>query len=168
MILTLDIAFKNLGWSVVEKGAIVAFGTIKTEKSKKKVVRVSDDKAGRAASLAQELHEIIVKHGVNGIVGELPSGSQNATASNLLGWASGAVVGVATAHGIPCEWISEGDSKKAALGKRSAVKEEVMDWARSAFPDTTFPAAKCNFEHVADSLAAYNGLRTGVLVRAFG
>jgi len=168
MILALDIAFKNTGWSVLDGGKIIAFGTIKTEKSKKKTVRVSDDKASRAANMATELHEIIVKYDVKGIVGELPSGSQNATAANLLGWAGGVVVGVAAAHGMPCEWISEGDAKKAALGVRSAVKEETMAWARKTFPQVEFPKTICNMEHVADSLQAYHGLRNGILVRTFG
>jgi Holliday junction resolvasome RuvABC endonuclease subunit len=168
MILALDIAFSNLGWSVINKGEIIDYGTIRTEKDKRKSVKVSDDKAVRAAFIAQELDAIIKRHGVQGIVGELPSGSQNAAASNLLGWAAGIVVGVAACNNLPCEWISEGDSKKAAIGRRTATKDEMMAWAAAAFPRTNFPKQKCHFEHVADSLAAYHGLKTGVLARAFG
>lgn len=168
MILALDIAFKNLGWSVLHQGKIIDFGTIRTEKSKKKNTLVSDDKATRGTSMAEELNAIIHKHKPAGIVGELPSGSQNASAANLLGWAAGIVIGVATCHKLPCEWISQGDSKKAALGVRSATKEATMEWATQEFPDTEFPSAKCNFEHVADSLAAYHGLKSGVLIRTFG
>lgn len=168
MLLTLDIAFKNLGWAMLDKGVIVDYGTIRTEKTKKKNVLVSDDKATRAATIALELHDIINKYNPGGIVGELPSGSQNASAANLLGWASGIVVGLAAYHNLPCEWISEGDSKKAALGVRSATKESMMTWAAETFPNIKFPAAKCHFEHVADSLGAYNGLKSGVLVRMFG
>lgn len=168
MILALDIAFQSLGWSVLCKGVPVAFGTIRTEKDKRKSVKVSDDKAARAACLAAQLSDIILAHKPQGIVAELPSGSLNAVASNLLGWAGGIVVATATVYSIPCEWISEGDSKKAAVDKRTATKEEMMAWARAKFPTIQFPTAKCHFEHVADSLAAYNGLRNGVLVRAFG
>lgn len=167
-VLVLDIAFANMGWSVIEGGNVVAFGTIRTEKSKKKTVRVSDDRATRAALLAEELNQIIVGHKPKGILGELPSGAQNAAAATSMAYAAGVVVGVATSHGLPCEWISEGDSKKAAIGKRTGTKEEMMDWARSAHPGVVFPSAKCHFEHVADSLAAYNGLKHGVLARAFG
>lgn len=168
MILALDIAFANLGWSLVENGQVVTFGTIRTEKDKRKSTRASDDKAARAAFMASELQKIIDKHKPKGIVGELPSGSQSAAPANLLGYASGVVVGVAVANGIPCEWISEGDSKKAAIGKRTGTKEEMMEWARKEHPMVDFPQVKCQFEHVADSLAAYNGLKTGVLVGAFG
>lgn len=168
MLLALDIAFANLGWSILDKGMIVSYGTIRTEKTKKKNTMVSDDKATRAAHLSLALHGLILEHKIQGIVGELPGGSQNAAAANLLGWASGIVVAVAACHNLPCEWISEGDSKRAALGVRSATKEATMAWATAAFPGITFPEAKCHFEHVADSLAAYHGLRSGILVRTFG
>lgn len=168
MIITLDIAFKNTGWAAIHDGKIVEFGTIRTTKTKKKGTLVSDDRASRAMHLAEELHTIINKHKPSGIVGELPSGSQNATAANLLGWAGGVVIGVATCHNLPCEWISEGDSKLAALGKRSATKEDCMAWTAKAYPHIEFPKAKCHFEHVSDALLAHNGLRSGVLVRSFG
>lgn len=168
MILALDIAFKNTGFSVLKNDEIVDFGVIRTEKSKVKNLRVADDRATRGNMMAAELNQIIKKHNIKGIVGELPSGSQNAAASNLLGWASGIVVAVAAVHGIPCEWISQGDSKKAALGVRAATKEAMMNWATEKFPFTQFPKAASQFEHVADSLAAYHGLREGVVVRTFG
>lgn len=168
MLLALDIAFNNLGWSVIKDGKPIDFGTIRTEKSKKKSVRVSDDQATRAALAAQELVDIIAKYQIEGIVAELPSGSQNAKAAKLMGYASGLVIGVAAVANLPCEWISEGDAKKAAIGRRTGTKEEMMDWARKTFPGIDFPTAKTHFEHVADSLAAYHGLRTGILVRAFG
>lgn len=168
MLLTLDIAFKNTGWSVIHGGQIVEYGTIRTVKTKVKGTLVSDDRATRAAHLAAELNKIILKHDVKAIVGEMPSGSQNATASNLLGWASGVVVAIGVVHGIPCEWISQGDSKQAAFGKRTATKDESMKWARDTFPFAQFPREQCNFEHVSDSLLAYNGLKNGILVRTFG
>jgi Holliday junction resolvasome RuvABC endonuclease subunit len=168
MILALDLAFANTGWAILEKGKLIKFGTIKTEKTKVKNTLVSDDRATRATHLAQELVHLIQGNDIKAIVGELPSGSQNATAANLLGWAGGVAVAVATCHKLPCEWISQGDSKKITLGVRSATKEAMMEWATGAYPDTVFPSAKCNFEHVADSLSAYNGLRSGILVRTFG
>lgn len=169
MILCLDIAFANMGWSAVYKGTPVGFGTIRTEKDKRKQTRVSDDNMHRAGMLSEGLIEILKhNHEIKGIIGEVPHGSQNAVAAKLLGFACGVVSGVAAASGIPCEWVSEGDSKKAAIGKRSGTKEEMMDWCRRQWPEIKFPTAKTHFEHVADSLAAYHALRNGVLVRAFG
>ncbi len=168
MILALDIAFANLGWSVVNFGELIDFGTIRTEKDQRKQTRVSDDNMHRAGLLSTELLEIIGKHEVKGIIGEVPHGSQNAKAANLLGYACGIVAAVAAAKNIPCEWVSEGDSKKAAIGKRSGTKEEMMEWCRRQWPCAQFPKAKTHFEHVADSLAAYHALRHGILARSFG
>jgi hypothetical protein len=89
MILTLDIAFASMGWAVMNKGKVIDCGAIKTEKTKNKQTRVSDDRAWRAAILSKELNEIIVDNNVGAVVGELPSGSQNAIAANLLGMAMG-------------------------------------------------------------------------------
>jgi len=168
MILALDIAFKNTGWALLEKAKLIKYGTIRTEKSTRKTTSVSNDKADRAAHIASELMVLIQENKVQGIVAELPSGSQNASAANLLGWASGVVVAVATCGSIPCEWISQGDSKKASLGVRAATKEATMEWATQEYSYITFPSAKCHFEHVADALSAYNGLKNSILIRAFG
>ncbi len=167
-ILALDVAFANLGWAILVQGEPVVWGTIATEKTRKRGVLASDDYARRCAETASQLNEIIYAHDPKGIVGEFPSGSQNATAAKLLGGAGGIVVAVATCNNLPCEWITEGDSKKAALGKRSAAKEEVMEWVKAKYPDLHWPKTKKAFEHVADAIMAYNGLKNGVLIRAFG
>jgi Holliday junction resolvasome RuvABC endonuclease subunit len=167
-LLCLDIAFASMGWAVMEKGKVLKCGTIKTEKTKNKQTRVSDDRAWRAAILSKELNEIIVDNNVGAVVGELPSGSQNAIAANLLGMAMGVVVGVIESNGLPVEWISPTDSKKYATGKRSASKEEVMQWCRDKHPYFDFPKFKNVFEHVADAIMAYHGLATGNLVKLFG
>jgi len=168
MILALDIAFASMGWAVIEKGVVVECGTIKTAKTKNKQTRVADDRAWRCAQIAQELKRVIDEHNVGGVVGELPSGSQNASACSMLGMAMGVVVGVIETTGLPAEWISPTDSKKAATGRRSASKEEMMDWCRKAHPYYTFPKTKTVFEHVADAIAAYNGLKPGNLVKIYG
>jgi Holliday junction resolvasome RuvABC endonuclease subunit len=168
MILTLDVAFANCGFAVIKDGRVIDFGTIVTEKDKRKSVKVSDDYASRCTKFAAELKAIIQEHKIKAVVGELPSGSQSAVAAKMLGGATGVVVAVTTCFDLPVEWISEGDSKKAALGKRTAKKEEVMDWARNVFPGYSFPKTKKGFEHIADALMAYCGLKEGILIRAFG
>jgi len=168
MILALDIAFANLGWVVFDKGEPVAWGVISTEPTKKKNVMVSDDYAGRCMDYSSQLITVIQRYKPKGIVGELPHGSQSASSAKLLGGAVGIVCAVATMHGMPCEWISEGDSKKASLGVRAAKKEMTMDWARSRYPDKQWPKTKGVFEHIADALMAYCGLKNGILIRTFG
>jgi len=168
MILALDIAFASMGWAVLEKGVVVKCGTIKTQKSKVKTTRVSDDRAWRCGQIAQELNRVIDEYRVEGVVGELPSGSQNAAACSMLGMAMGVVVGVVESAGLPAEWISPTDSKKAAVGTRTASKEEMMAWCKSEHPYYDLPKTKCLFEHMADAIAAYNGLRPGHLVKVYG
>jgi Holliday junction resolvasome RuvABC endonuclease subunit len=168
VILALDIAFANLGWVVMDGGVPIAHGTIRSAKTKKKNVRVSDDFAFRCGEIGSELIGIIEKYQPHGVIGELPHGSQSAIAAKSLGAASGIVAGVVSCNGLPIEYISEGDSKKAALGVRSASKEDAMDWCRGKYPDIKWPKAKCVFEHIADAVMAYNGMKNGVLVRAFG
>lgn len=168
MILTLDIAFASMGWAVMDGGKVVDCGTIKTEKSKVKTARVSDDRAWRCAQIAQALNKIIDENEVNAVIGEMPSGSQNAVACNMLGLAMGVVVGVVESKRLPAEWIAPTDSKKAAVGKRAASKEEMMDWCRKEHPYFEFPKVKSVFEHIADAVAAYNGLKPGMLVKVYG
>ena len=168
MLLALDIAFASMGWAVVENGRVIECGTIKTQKSKNKQTRVSDDRAWRCAQIAQKLGEVIDAYRVDAVVGELPSGSQNAAACSMLGLAVGVVVGVTESHGLPAEWISPTSAKKAAVGRRSASKAEMMDWCRREHPYFAFPKVKCEFEHIADAIAAYNGLKPGNLVKVFG
>jgi Holliday junction resolvasome RuvABC endonuclease subunit len=169
MILALDIAFASMGWAVLENGKVIDCGTIKTEKTKIKLTRVADDRAARGLIIGAELNGIITSHRVRGIVGELPSGSQNAVAAALLHMAMGVVVGIIATTGLPAEWISPTDSKKAATGRRSAGKDEIMKWCREKHPYYEFPKTKAVFEHVADAIMAYHGLApTGNLVKIYG
>ena len=168
MILALDNAFASMGWAVLDKGKVIDCGTIKTEKTKIKQTRVSDDRAWRAGIIAKELNGIIADNNVDAVVGESPSGSQNAVANNLLGMAVGVVVGVIETNNLPVAWISPTDSKKAATGRRTAKKEEVMKWCREKHPYYEFPKYKNVFEHVADAIMAYHGCFQAEVVKIYG
>ena len=168
MLLTLDIAFRNTGWVILNKGVIQSYGTIVTKKDPRKQVKISDDYASNCTQLAAQLNAIIWSYRPKGILAELPHGSQNARAAKMLGGAVGIVAAIAVCHNLPLELISEGDSKQAALGKKSAAKEEAMDWARKKYPNIDFGNIKAKFEHVADALMAYNGLSNNILIRTFG
>lgn len=168
MLLVLDVAFRNTGWAVMDKGKIVDWGTIMTKKEQRKNVRVSDAYAAECAMLSSELINLIKTYKPKGILGELPNGSQNAKAAKLLGGAVATVAAIATGFNLPLEWISEGDSKLAALGARKGIKDDAMNWARNKYPQIDFGDVKTQFEHVADALMAYNGLKNGLLVRTFG
>jgi Holliday junction resolvasome RuvABC endonuclease subunit len=171
MLLTLDVGFKSMGWALIEGGSIKKCGVIETEKSKKKTVRVADDRAWRSANLARELSSLILCNGAKGVIGELPSGGAlNAKAMAYMAMATAITAAVCEILKIPVEWVTPGDSKKALTGKRSASKEEMMATIRDKFLDLPLPAKypDSKFEHVADAIAAYNAQRCGNLVRQYG
>lgn len=168
MLLALDVAFRNTGWSVLDRGKLIAWGTIVTKPEKNKKVRVSDAYASECAHFSSQLINLIKTYKPKGIIGELPNGSQSAKSAKLLGGAVATVTAIATGFNLPLEWISEGDSKNFTFGRRTGTKEEAMDWARAQYPEADFGTVKSKFEHVADALLAYNGLQNGLLVRTFG
>lgn len=116
MLLSLDLAFEHIGWSVFHEKHPIDMGMIHVPKSGKKTVRVADERADRCAAMVGQLMDIIFKHKIPGIIGELPSGSQNAVAANLLGWANGSVVSLCRILNLPAEWVSPNDVKLAVAG----------------------------------------------------
>ena len=102
-----------------------------------------------------------------------PGGAKSASALRAMSLATGALAGVVGCLGLPYELVQPGDVKKAACGKRSASKEEVMEWAWTKYPEAAKPwrsgrsASGFNgeFEHAADALAVFEASRHGVLVR---
>lgn len=194
MLIALDVAFSNIGWTAYEDKRPVACGVIKTEKTKKKSVRVSDDNAHRCALASRQLKEIIERYGARGIIGELPGGSQSAKAAAQLGMATAIVSTVASLLELPAEWCTPDEVKQATVGKKNAGKAEIMDHViglyggekdekriqikkgkragkesvlvNYTFLGETFPGG--TFEHIADSCGAYLALQDGNMVRMFG
>ena len=168
MILSADVGFKNLGYTLWHKGKLMKCGCIITDKAKGKTTRVSDDNAFRSAQLALSLKDVIKAHKVQGIVGELPSGGAlSAKAMCKMAMATAVISAVASVMEIPVEWTSPNDVKLAVCGMRSATKDEMMDKVRAMY-DFAFPSTKTDFEHIADSVGAYLALRNGNLVKLFG
>lgn len=182
MLLSIDVGFANLGWVVFHRGDVIDMGVITTQKAKRKTVRVADDNADRAIVLARGLAEVMRRHRIKGIIGEMPSGgSQSSRASNQMGIATGVVSAIVGVWNVPCEWCIPTDVKKAVTGKRSASKDEVMDgvaakmgWRRvTSGRSVEYVSAygsfnKGRFEHVADAIGAYWALGNDNLVKMFG
>ena len=179
-ILSLDVGFSSTGYVVWENKKPVVCGVIKTEATTKKTTRVSDDNANRSMELASALNEIIKKHNVKGIVGELPhGGAQSARAIAHMALATGIVSAVAAVCNVPCEWCTPVENKKTLAGSKSASKVDMMNAAidkcngtkrssgRGVYYKLTeedeFPAS--SFEHIADAVGAYYALENGTLVR---
>jgi Holliday junction resolvasome RuvABC endonuclease subunit len=156
IILTNDPSITAWGWGVLnDQNKVLAVGCIKTSpEQKKRRIRKGDDTVRRVSEVVQQLLNIIDKHKVNFLVSELPHGSQNAQAAVMIGIVTGIVQTMSDCLGIPVEWFSEGDAKKAVLNKRSATKTEMIKaidklyrvpWANTKYID----------EAVADSLAVH-------------
>ena len=94
MILALDVGFAKTGWCVFDNGQPVRFGIIKPMKSRKKNVRVSDDRATRAGYTAIELRRIIDEYNVKGCIGELPGGGAKSAQAMAYMAAATALAGV--------------------------------------------------------------------------
>lgn len=155
-ILTNDPSFTAWGWAVLNgKGEVRAIGCIKTgSEHKKKRIRVSDDRIRRTVEITQELLRIIDKYNINYIVSESPHGSQNASAAVMIGIVIGTLVGVSETRGIPMEWYSEQDSKKAVLGRKAATKEDMIDAVDKLYR-VAWQRVKYFDEAVADALAVH-------------
>lgn len=100
---------------------------------------------------------------------EVPVGSQSARAMASYGICAG-VLGSMRASGIPFFEVNPTEVKKATVGKATATKAEMIEWAVSRHPEANWPwymqkgqklvsAAKA--EHQADAIAAiYAGLQS--------
>lgn len=130
-----------------------------TELLKSKTTRKSSDNLRRAV----QLHEAMVAHTRGSAVAftEVPSGGQSASAV----YSFGIVVGLLASCPIPLIQVQPHETKLAAVGTKTASKEEMIEWAVENFPDAPWlrhrgKIIKAN-EHLADAVAAgHAGLRT--------
>lgn len=155
-ILACDPSFTGWGWVVFENHTRIDSGCIKTSpEAKKRRIRQGDDRARRTGEIVQALLEIIGDHKIEFIVAELPHGSQNAKAAVMMGIVMGILEATSTWAGIPMEWYSEADAKKALLGRISASKAEVIQSVEQTFEDR-LTGPKYVQEAIADAMAIYN------------
>ncbi len=185
MILAIDPGFANFGCSVIDgTGKILNVGTIHTQKAKKKLLRVADDDVQRITTIVSGLSKVIHKYKIKGVLGELPpSNSRSAKSAKGLAMAVALSVSLFTELKLPVEWATPSEVKKAMTGKASASKEDMMiavckryGWKIShqkVFAKKTkklmredpvyHPLGKTmgkkTFEHIADSLGAFEALK---------
>lgn len=193
MLLSLDVAFENIGYSIFNERKLIKVGLISAPKFKGKF-RKTDERIDRCSKMSGDLMRLIFSEGIQGIIAEIPSGSQNATAANLLGWASALVVSTSRVLDIPMEHVTQRDVKLAVMGTEKATKDQIMDrmalhykWEKKSkiikitkgkrkgkdtkqvnyFPfGLKYPKGK--FEHIADSIGVYWASQDRNLVRMFG
>jgi Holliday junction resolvasome RuvABC endonuclease subunit len=154
-VLACDPSFTAWGWAVLEGHLVVEHGCYRTQpEAKKRRIREGDDRVRRTSELIHFLLETIAKFNIEIIVSELPHGSQNAKAAVMIGIVTGIVVTIGIAAGIPVEWYSENDAKKALFGHISASKAEVIRSINELY-EVSWTGTKYIDEAVADALAIY-------------
>lgn len=160
--LCIDPSIREFGIAIVSnynidnKPKVLYTCCIKTESNIKKLrVRAGDDRIRRLNEIGAEINELITLYKVSYVVSEQPHGSQSASAAITLGMVTGLVQGIQNFGGIPVEWYSEADSKKALLGKSSATKLEIIKAIKKKY-DIAWPATKYKQEAIADALAIHN------------
>lgn len=171
MVLTNDPSFTAWGWALVRaaNSEIVECGCIKTGSNAKKLrIRKGDDRVRRISEIAQTLLELCQQNKVELILSELPHGSQNASAAIMVGATTGIIQTISDALDIPIEYYSEGDSKKALLGRSSATKLETINKVHVLYDvpitgkgtklvaDAPWSGVKYIDEAVADAISVYH------------
>lgn len=165
----LDGSLRNFGVAVMtldtENLALTVenLALMKTEKSKVKSVRSSSDNLARAQSITEGI-KVAVKDCAM-CFAEVPSGGQSYDA--VLGF--GIVIGIYSFMPLPVSEVSPAEAKKAAVGTRSASKQEMIDWAFALYPNAPWRLTKrkgamvptLDNEHLADAVAVVHaGIKT--------
>lgn len=100
---------------------------------------------------------------------EVPVGSQSARAMASYGICVG-VLGSLRAAGIPFFEVTPNEVKLVSVGKKTATKQEMIDWAMRKHPEANWPTftqkgetkvSEAKAEHMADATAAIHaGIQT--------
>lgn len=155
-VLTNDPSFTAWGWCVIKNNMVLECGCVKTAPENTKTrIRKSDDTVRRISEINKILLGVIRTHGVDFILSEAPHGSQNASAAVMIGIVAGMIQTISDTLEIPVEWYSEMDSKKFVLGKKAAVKSEMIEAIKKLY-DVPWKNIKYHDEAVADAIAVYH------------
>ncbi len=157
IVMTNDPSITGWGYAVLDNQAnILDCGCIKTEKeTKKRRIRAGDDLIRRIALINDVLLSVMAKNKVNHLLSELPHGSQSAAAAKMIGAVAAIGQTIAMTTNTSIEWYSEGDAKKAILGRVSATKEAIIQRIDELY-DVPWTGTKYIDEAIADSLAIYH------------
>jgi Holliday junction resolvasome RuvABC endonuclease subunit len=139
---------------------VLEFKLIETERQVTKQVRQNSDDLRRARQIYKAFHAFVIDCIL--VFAEIPSGAQSARAALSFGVS----VGIVASCPKPALQIQPTESKMAAVGTKTASKEEIISWASELYPDAPWMrTAKGKIlnknEHLADSIAiAHAGIAT--------
>jgi Holliday junction resolvasome RuvABC endonuclease subunit len=164
LVLGIDVGLATCGWAVVELLAegglrLGPLGVIRTQKAKTKGTLATDDLHRRGQELARALAHVLDSWPPVCVCAESISYPRNAATSAMIGRAWGVLDAELQRRGHALISASPKAIKKAATGKQSASKEEVIA-ALDARTDGALRRqlagirAKTMHEHPADALGA--------------
>lgn len=169
-LLGIDAAFANMGFALgtydLENYGIeiTKLKLVTTEAQNQKVVRKSSDDLRRARELYDFIDFWIRHFNPDLVIVEVPHGSQSARAS----WSLGIVVGLLASIQIPMIEVSALEVKQASVGRKTASKQDMIDWAYNLYPAVQWlihgKKLTLNNEHLADAIAT---LHAGVKTQQF-
>ncbi|MHB8997658.1 MAG: crossover junction endodeoxyribonuclease RuvC [Armatimonadota bacterium] len=167
MILALDMSLVNTGWAAVstisQPEELYGTGCIVTKPGPNRKGQQSADDIRRSSEIAAAIACLIAEYKPLLIVGELPYGSQGATAAKAEGICKGIMGGLRAWTGVPCLWVRPQASKFAVCGAEDAAKAEVQKVVDGWWPHAFESLKKAHVEHVADALAAVVAARASDL-----
>lgn len=157
-IMVCDPSFTAWGYVIINySGKVKKAVVIKTNsEAKKRRIRKGDDRIRRVNEINTILLDDIREWNVHVILTEQPHGSQSASAAIMIGIVIGVIQTISDCLKIPVEWYSEGDSKHALLGKRSATKEETIKKIKQYYGDVPWTGIGFRDEAIADSMSVYH------------
>lgn len=173
--IAIDSSLANTGIALGEidenkKIQVQAIGLNETTKSKNKQIRASSDTITRGRMTHTFIHSLLESVQPDFIFVETPSGSQSSAGMKSYGMTCQLIAGL---NPKPIE-VTPDEVKKASVGKKTASKKEMMDWAYNLFPDLEWDINKSTGqlknknEHMADAVAiVYAGIKTDDFVRVF-
>lgn len=169
MILGIDPSLTSTGWCLMSKHngewLVLKTGAIKTKReNKKRGIYVADDDTRRVRDIFRALTDLVIAHGIEVVVAEMPhGGAQSAVSAKGLAFATAIVACVVEAHSLALVAVTAQDSKKHLCGKRDASKIEMQQAIAKKYPalGTEYYSAQAKktgfrgeFEDIADSIAA--------------
>lgn len=136
---------------------------IETDNQAGKTVRKNSDDLRRSQEISQKFKTFVSDCTL--CFSEIPSGAQSARAALSFGIA----IGILANCPIPLIQVMPAETKLAAVGTKTASKEEMIEWAFAKYPKAEWKTTKRNGvlvptaknEHLADAIAiAHAGIVT--------
>jgi hypothetical protein len=126
------------------------------DKKTRKVVRRNSDDLRRAQDLTRAFRE--EAEGCHIGISEIPVGSQSSRAM----CSYGVCIGILAGSSLPIIQVQPTETKLAAVGTKTASKEEMIEWGMATFPSAGWLMRKLKGamvpidanEHLADAIAA--------------